>query len=251
MIEIIRLDFRTGRDEFFAQEQCFEGTLRQSRLPIGYQFKDSPAGLHAFLHDGIRHIPCTRRLVAVEQAAVAILWYETQLVREACLIEYLRDFIDARAAIAFLLADEEHVTLTFALRECIIRIKVTGGEDVEIRRKGCVVLLGDMAVTCVEVYRHVGIARWLLRRARTDRRVVEGTQVATRIMREDVVEDIAATHLIDENDCIILVDVLLPIAIPVARGYAVRELQRTRHMEGKIFQALLRARQFLAVDAHG
>lgn len=70
-------------------------------------------------------------------------------------------------------------------------------------------------------------------------------------MREDVVEDVAAAHLIDEDDRIVFFDVLLPVTIPVAGGYTVSELQRAWHVEGKVFQALLRARQILAVDAHG
>lgn len=70
-------------------------------------------------------------------------------------------------------------------------------------------------------------------------------------MREDVVEDIAATYLVDEDNCIVFFDVLLPVTIPVAGGYTVSELQRVWHVEGKVFQALLRARQILTVDAHG
>lgn len=160
----------------------------------------------------------------MEQTAVAVLRYETQLVREACLIEYLRDFLDARAAIALLLADEEHVTLIRFLFERVIGIEVTGGEDVEVWRKGRVVLLGDVAVACVEMHGPVGIARWFLRRAGADWRVIERTEVAAWVVREDVVKDIAAAHLIDEDDRIVVFDVFLPVTVPVAGCHTVREL---------------------------
>ena len=68
-------------------------------------------------------------------------------------------------------------------------------------------------------------------------------------MRKDIVEDIATAHLIDEDDRIVIFDVFLPVTVPMAGRHTVRELQRTRHMEGKILQSLLRTRQVLAVDA--
>lgn len=68
-------------------------------------------------------------------------------------------------------------------------------------------------------------------------------------MRENVVKDIAAAYLIDEDDRIVVFDVFLPVTVPMAGRHTVRELQRTRHMEGKVLQPLLRARQILTVDA--
>lgn len=160
----------------------------------------------------------------MEQAAVTILRHEPQLMREACLIEYLRDIIDACTPVAFLFADEEHVALIRFLFERVIGIEVTGGEDVEVWRKGRVVLLGDVAVACVEMHGHVGIARWFLRRAGADWRVIERTEVAAWVVREDVVKDIAAAHLIDEDDRIVVFDVFLPVTVPMTGCHTVREL---------------------------
>ena len=110
-----------------------------------------------------------------------VLRHETQLMREPCLVEDLRDRIDARAAIPLLLADEEHVTLDIFLCDCIIRIEVTGGKDIEVRCERRMISLRDLSVTRIEMYRQTGIARWLLRRAGTDRRVVKGAEIATRV----------------------------------------------------------------------
>ena len=94
----------------------------------------------------------------MEQAVVTVLRHEPQFMREPRLVEHLRDIVDARAPVALLFADKEHVTLICFLCERIIRIEVAWGEDVEVWRKGRVVLLGDEAVACVEMHGHVGIA---------------------------------------------------------------------------------------------
>lgn len=82
-----------------------------------------------------------------------VLWYEPQFMGEPCLVENLRDGIYACAAITFFFADKEYVALNIFLRECIICIEVTGGEDVEVRCECRMISLRYLSVTRIEMYR--------------------------------------------------------------------------------------------------